>query len=371
MIRILKILSLFYFLGCGRNINIYFLVSLSGPEKVYGKEAEKGIKLFYEKIKDKKIKGKKINVIIRDTESDINKIKKIFEEIKEDRNSFIIIGPEISKFAIFASLIAEKNKIPIITPTATNPLVTEGKNFVFRLTYTDIAQGSYLAKFAIRNLKKKKAIILFEAQNPYSEELSKQFEAVFNKEGGEILFKTFYLKGDTSFSKQIENFKKYKPDLIFIPGYVKEVSMFIKEAYKKGLNITFLGGDGWYSPLLISSLKDIWKEGVEAFITSPFSPFDTSKNVIKFLNDFKNKYKETPSFVSALYYDAFNLSVYIIENLQKIDREEFVKNLTNLKNFIGVTGRISFNGKKDPDREVFILKPEEEGFKFITKLYFE
>ncbi|MEO0270434.1 MAG: ABC transporter substrate-binding protein, partial [candidate division WOR-3 bacterium] len=244
-------------------------------------------------------------------------------------------------------------------------------NFVFRLTYTDIAQGSYLAKFAIRNLKKKKAIILFEAQNPYSEELSKQFEAVFNKEGGEILFKTFYLKGDTSFSKQIENFKKYKPDLIFIPGYVKEVSMFIKEAYKKGLNITFLGGDGWYSPLLISSLKDIWKEGVEAFITSPFSPFDTSKNVIKFLNDFKNKYKETPSFVSALYYDAFNLSVYIIENLQKIDREEFVKNLTNLKNFIGVTGRISFNGKKDPDREVFILKPEEEGFKFITKLYFE
>ncbi len=372
MKRIFKTLFIFYFLNCAeRNINIYFLISLSGSEKVYGKEAERGIKLFYEKIKDKKIKGKKINIIIRDTESNINKIHEIFEEIKKGKDAFIIIGPEISKLAISASLIAEKNKIPLIAPTATHPLVTEGKTFTFRLTFTDILQGSYLAKFAIHNLKKKRAIILFEADNPYSEELSKQFEATFKKEGGEILLKTFYIKGDTSFSKQIEEFKKIKPELIFIPGYVREVTFFIKEAFNKGLKTIYLGSDGWYSPLIISSLKNIWMEGGEAYITSPFSPYDTSKNIAEFVKDFKNKYGELPTFVSALYYDALNISVYIIERLEKIEREKFIEHLLNIKDFKGVTGRISFKGKRDPFREIFILKPEEKEFKFVTKIYFE
>lgn len=127
-------------------------------------------------------------------------------------------------------------------------------------------------------------------RNKKDEELSKQFEATFKKEGGEILLETFYIKGDTSFSKQIEEFKKIKPELIFIPGYVREVTFFIKEAFNKGLKTIYLGSDGWYSPLIISSLKNMW---------------------------------------------------------------------------------ISFKGKREPLREIFILKPEENEFKFFTKIYFE
>jgi len=372
MKKILYGLIALILVGCkAPKIDIYFLVSLTGPEATYGKQAKEGIELLYEKIKDKKIKGHEVNIIIKDIKSSVSDVKDIMEKISEDEDAICVIGPEISKLAIVAGAVADKNGIPLITPTATHPMVTEGKTFVFRLTYTDPLQGSYMAKFAIFNLKKKKAGILFEANNPYSEELARQFEATFKREGGEIVFSTFYLKDDTLFEAQIESFKKYNPEIIFIPGYIKEIVAFLKEADKKGLKAIFLGGDGWHSPELISSLKDLWNKGVEAYITTPFSPQDTSKKVREFVNEFKKKYGRVPEVASALYYDAFALTLSILERLPKIDRNEFRKTLLKLKEFKGVTGKVAYNGHRDPKRDVFILKPESEGFKFVTKLHFE
>ncbi len=366
----LGVLTLSLFACKGPRINIYILASLTGPEAAYGKQAKEGAQLLYEEIKREKIRGKEINVIFKDIK-DITEIKKTVEEIGKDKNAICIIGPEISKFAIVAGAVAEKEKIPLFTPTATHPLVTQEKDYVFRLTYTDPLQGSYMAKFAIFNLKKKKAAILFEANNTYSEELARQFEATYKKEGGEILYSTFYIKDDTTFDAQIESFEKFKPDVIFIPGYIKEVIYFLKEAYKKGLKAIYLGGDGWHSPEIITSLKDLWIKGIEAYITTPFSPYDTSKITQEFVNKFKKKYGRIPEAVSALYYDALSISIYIIKNLSRIERNEFRKTLLNLKEFIGVTGKVSFDGKNDPERDIFILKPEPTDFKYITKLYFK
>lgn len=145
----------------------------------------------------------------------------------------------------------------------------------------------------------------------------------------------------------------------------------MKEADRKNLKTVFLGGDGWHSPELITSLKDLWRKGFEAYITTPFSPQDTSSKVRKFVEEFKNKYGRIPEVASALYYDAFDMSLFILEGLPKIETKEFMKALLKLKEFKGVTGKVSYDGKRDPKRDVFILKPEESGFKFVTKLHFK
>jgi branched-chain amino acid transport system substrate-binding protein len=371
MKKFLAITSFVIFMGCkAKTINIYVLLSLTGAETTYGKQAKDGIELLLEKIEKKSIKGRKIDIIIKDTKSDIEEVKRIIEEIKKDENALCIVGPEISKLAIVAGAVADKKGIVLITPTATHPFVTEDRNYVFRLSYTDPIQGAYLAKFAIHNLNKKKGCILFEANNPYSEELARQFEATFKKEGGEILYSTFYLRGDTLFDSQIESFKKFNPEVVFIPGYIREVIDFVKNSYNKGLKTTYLGGDGWHSPELITMLKEIWDKGISAYITSPFSPEDPSEKTKNFVKDFKKKYNRVPEVVSALYYDALSLVVFVLEKTEKIDIENFRKTLLNLEKFEGVTGIVRFKGKRDPERDVFILKPSSEGFKYVTKLHF-
>ncbi len=162
-----------------------------------------------------------------------------------------IVGPLTSKVAIPVSEIANSNKVPMISGTATNPKVTinDGKRkpYIFRACYTDPFQGTVGANFAVKELKAKTAAVLYDVGNDYSKGLAEYFRSTFTKGGGNIVAYESYQKDDVDFSALITKIGMKKPDVIYIPDYYNKVALISKQIREKGLKGVMVGGDGWDS----------------------------------------------------------------------------------------------------------------------------
>ena len=361
------IISIFViFISCkAPSVKIGVILPLEGPAGVYGKNALKGINIFLEENKNKKFFGKNVSVIIKDNKGLPDKTKEIITSFSEDKDLICVIGPLISKNAFVAASISQKYSLPVISPTATHPLVTKIGDFVYRMTFTDSIQGDLLAKFVYNNLKKKKVCILYEANDPYSEVLSRNFEISFKNLGGEILTSEFFFENDSVFYTKLDKISYFNPEVLFLPVYANFVPIILRECLEIKFTPIFVGGDGWFSYELINKNKDIFSN-VKAYISSPFTPDLQFEKTKEFVKKYKEKYNEEPEFTSSLCYDALTLSYKMLENIQKPDRIEFINKLKEFE-FEGVTGKISFKKGKDPSRDLFILEVLPDGFKhFLT-----
>jgi len=127
-----------------------------------------------------------------------------------------------------ATPIVEKAKIPLITPTGTSPLLTQGKNFISRACFIDSFQGKVAAIYAAKDLHAKTAAIVIDSAQDYSVGLAKFFEENFKKLGGKIVAKTFIQTGESNFSAQIAAIKPKNPQIIYMPCYYQEMALLKK-----------------------------------------------------------------------------------------------------------------------------------------------
>lgn len=359
---------IFLFLKCkAPSLKIGIILPQEGPASIYGKSALKGLRLAMEDLKDKKFFGKNIQFVIKDNKGLPDVTKEIMISFGEDKDMICVIGPAISKNAFISASVSQKYSLPVISPTATHPLVTKIGDFVFRVTFTDSIQGVMLAKFVYKELNKKRVAILYEANDPYSEVLSRNFEISFKNFGGEVVTSEFFMENDSVFYSKLDKINSLNPEVLFLPVYANYVSLIVKQAFEMKFNPVFVGGDGWYSKELIEKNRDILKE-INAYISSPFTPDFPSNKTEYFVKKYKDRYGEIPDFASALSYDALMIVHEILKKMEKQERDEFVRNIKGFE-FEGVTGKISFKKGKDPLRDVFILKVTPEGFKYVLTLH--
>ena len=150
--------------------------------------------------------------------------------------------------------IADANKIPMISPSSTNPRVTKdgGKTrpYIFRVCFIDPFQGTVMAKFATENLKVKNVAVLRDVGNDYSVGLADFFSAKFKELGGKIVADQSYKAGDQDFKAQLTAIKTKKPEAIYVPGYYTDVGLIARQARELGIKVPLMGGDGWDSAKL-------------------------------------------------------------------------------------------------------------------------
>ncbi len=347
------------------SIKIGIILPSKGEASIYGKEALDGILMAVEEHQEK-LRNKNVKIIIKDNKSEQNKTREIITLWGKDEKILCVIGPAISKNAFISAILSQRYFLPVILPTATHPLLTKIGDYVFRVTFNDSVQGAMLARFVYENLKKTKVAILYEANEPYSEALSRNFEKAFKNLGGEILVSEFFTKEDSIFYSKLDKINSFNPEVLFLPVYANYVKDIIRQSLEIKLNPIFIGGDGWYSEELIDKNKELIKN-INAYISSPFSPDLPSEKVKNFVKKYTEKYGKTPNFASALSYDAMNIVYEILEKIELPDRKKFMDMLKNFE-FEGVTGRISFKKGREPVKDVFILKVLPDGFKYFLTM---
>lgn len=350
-------LLLIVFTGCGNNsqvkektdvIKIGVNAELTGPVSSFGVSSTNGMKLAVKQINAAGgINGKKLELVLADNKSEPSEAAVAFTKLVTQDKVVAVLGPLISSTSLACTKIAQEHKIPMLTPSATNPVVTFNNgqvlDYVFRSCFIDDFMGSIMANFALESLNVKSAVILVDSSSDFSKGLAVVFEETFTANGGKILGKEAFLAKDTDFKATLTKIKALNPEVIFIPANYQEVGMIIKQARELEIDIPFVGVDAWDSPKLFEIA------GNEAlnntYYPGHFSPDDTDPAVQKFVQEYKEEYGQVPDTQAVLGYDSVLVIADAIKRAGSDEPEKIKEALAITKDLQVVAGIITMDAK--------------------------
>ncbi|MEW5322667.1 ABC transporter substrate-binding protein [Geobacillus thermoleovorans] len=356
--------------GGGDVIKIGANLELSGGVASYGQSIAEGLDLALEEINKEGINGKKLELVKVDNKSEAAEATNGAIKLISQDKVVAIIGSATSTNTLAQVQVANDNKVPLITPTGTNPTITnkDGKvnEFVFRTCFIDPFQGTVAAKFALNDLKVKNAAVLIDSSSDYSKGLAASFKDAFTQGGGKIVAEEAYVAKDTDFRATLTRIKSKNPEFIFLPGYYEEVGLIVKQARELGLNVPIMGGDGWDSPKLVEIAgKDALNN---TYITNHYSSGDPDPKIQEFVKAFKAKYNKAPDAFNALGYDTAYFLADAIKRAGSADPVKIKDALAQTKDLQLVSGTLTLNEHHDPVKSAAILEYKDGQQQFKTKV---
>jgi branched-chain amino acid transport system substrate-binding protein len=339
-------------------IKIGFFGDLTGPTFNFGKSAYNGVLMAADEINQYGgINGRRIDVVIEDDKGSPESAARLTAKLIDHDKVIAIIAGGTSGNSRAAAPKAQASHVPLISPSSTDPAVTQTGDYIFRACFVDSFQGEVMASFAVNTLKAQKAAILFDFNSPYGLGLTEYFKTSFTRLGGKIVAEQSYTQGDADFKGQLSTIRSAEPDVIYIPGYYGDVALIAKQARMIGLTQPLLGGDGWDAP-------ELWQLGGDSlngsYITTHYSIDDPSPAIEAFVNTYKQRYGNLlPDAHAALAYDATRLLFDAITRAGSTDSAKIRDALAQTKNFGGVTGIITMDGNRNAIKPAVVLKLQD------------
>jgi branched-chain amino acid transport system substrate-binding protein len=357
--------------GQQKELKVAILAPLSGPVPTFGVSTRDGALMAIDEWNAKGgVLGMKIVPIVEDSQCTPDPAVNAANKVIDQDGVKFIVGEVCSKASIPVSEIANSKGVIQISPTSTNEQVTVDANgnvkpYIFRACFIDPFQGYVGAKFAIEQLGAKTAFVMLDQANDYVKGLATEFAKNFEMMGGKVVGTESYTATDTDFSVILGKIAEAKPDVVYLPDYYNIVNLVTKQAKEKGINVPFIGGDGWDSPDLDLA------SAAGGFFTNHYSPDDPRPEVVNFLKAYGEKYKDesgnpkVPDALAALAYDATNVLLQAINDAGTTDTAKVRETLEKI-NFKGVSGNITFDANHNPIKSAALLAVKPDGVKFET-----
>lgn len=309
----------------------------------------------------------KVELVEVDNKSDKTEAVNAAQKLVSEKVS-VVLGSYGSGVSIAAGQIFADAKIPAIGASCTNPQVTQGNDFYFRVCFLDPFQGTVMANYANDNGAKTAAVIT-QLGDDYSSGLGSFFKTAFTGLGGNIISEEQFQTNQTDFKAILTNIKAQNPDIIFAPSSITTAPLIIKQARELGITATIAAGDTWENSTIIENAGS----SAEGVVLSTF--FDeaepANEEAAAFISGFKaylkeNKQDEIIPAVSALGYDSYLCALKAIETAGSTDGSAIRDALKGVS-IDGVTGSISFDENGDAKKDMAFIKTIENGkFKFLT-----
>lgn len=347
--------------GAGETVKIGVNYELSGDVATYGSNTRNGIIMAFEEINAKGgvLGGLKIEPVVLDNKSVDAEATSVATRLIARDKVVAHIGPATTGATLAASPVATDNKVPLLTTSATAPNVTvdangKVKDYIFRICFIDPPQAIVGAEFIYNDLNGRKVAVYYDNGNDYSKGLYNVFKKHFADLGGQVVSEEGYVETDNEFRPTLTKFKEANVDAVYLPGYYQKAALIVSQAREIGLDVPFIGADGWDSPDLvkIAGADKLNK----TFFTNHYSSQDTDPKVQKFVNDFTTKYGDAPDSFAALGYDAGYLIADAINRAGKAEPQAIRDALEATKDFEAVTGTMSFDELHNPIKEIAIIE---------------
>jgi len=336
-------------------IKIGVYLPLTGQMAFGGQLELEGVQMAHKEAPT--VLGKKVELFVVDNKSDKVEAANAVKRLIEKEKVVAIIGTYGSSLAMAGGEVAEKAGIPIVGTSCTNPLVTQGKKYSFRVCFIDPFQGAGAATYAFTDLKAKTAALLVDVSNDYSVGLATFFTRSFTKLGGQVVANLKYQAGDQDFTAQLTEIISKKPDVLFIPSYFAEGAIIMKQTKELGAKFRIMGGDAMDNPKIV----EIGGAAVEGFVhtTFPYDPSMANMSPIakKFTENWKKAYpSKEPNVNAALGYDTYLMVLDAIKRAGKAEPAAITKALAATKGFEGVTGSTTINATHDAEKPVGLVQ---------------
>ena len=353
--------------GESGQIVIGYYGDLSGRTSNFGQSTKAGVEMAADEInKAGGINGRQITILSEDDEGRPEKAATVVTKLIDQDRVVALLGEVASGNTLAAAPKAQAAHVPMISPSSTNPAVTQVGEYISRVCFIDPFQGDVMAKFAANTLKAKKAAIMLDFNSPYSRGLTEFFEASFKKLGGDIVDKQSYTQGDRDYKGQLTAIRSKSPDVIYVPGYYGEVGVIAKQAKQLGIQQPLLGGDGWDS----TQLWDLGGDSLNGdFISNHYSVDDPSPAIQKFVAAYKARNGNVPDALAALGYDAMKVLADAIKRAGTTEGPQLKDAINGTKGFVGVTGTISLDKDRNAVKPAVVLKLQDKKYIYQETIY--
>jgi len=353
------------FVACdkgGSTFNLGGVAPVTGEAATFGLASHNGIDLAVAEWNAKGgVLGKQIKLSFADDKGDPAEGATVFTKLIEQDKVSAIVGTVMSKVSLAGAPICQNAKVPMISPTSTNPKVTQVGDYIFRACFIDPFQGTVGAKFAIEELKSKKAACLFDVGNDYTKGLAEFFKAKYTALGGELTGFEGHATGTTDFKAQLTKILASKPDVLYVSDYYNDVALIAKQARELGFKGPLVGGDGWDSP----KLTEVGGPALEGcFFTNHYAADDTRPIIQEFVKKYKEKYNASPDALACLAYDATYLVLDAVKRAGKTDGPA-IKDALKATDMAVVSGQVKFDGDRNPVKSAVVI--EIKNAKFVYR----
>jgi branched-chain amino acid transport system substrate-binding protein len=313
--------------------------------------------------------GKKkypVELVIEDNESKAESAVKVNTKMITEDEVLVIVGPQASKQAIPAGEVANNYKTPMISPWSTNPDTTKNRPYVFRGCFLDPFQGPVLANFIKNEFGFTKAAVLYDVASDYPKGLAEFFKTAWEKlngPGSVVAFESFTTK-DADFSSQLTKIIKSGAQVLFTPQYYNEVALIVQQAHELGWNKPIVGSDSWGSA---ETVQLCGKDCYGLFFSTHYAAAGAKGATKAFIDRYNKKYGYVPDDVAALTWDSLGIVKTAIQSLGKLtgniekDRKNVRDAMAKVKEFNGITGKMTFTEDGDPIKCAVIVRISNKG----------
>ena len=354
-----------------KSIKIGINAPITGDIPKVGEGTKYAARMWLEDIKAAgglEVGGKKyqVEIVIEDNESKAESAVKVATKMITEDEVLVIVGPQSSKQAIPAGGVANNWKTPMISPWSTNPDTTKDRPFVFRGCFLDPFQGPVLANFIKEEFGYKKAAVLYDVASDYPKGLAEFFKKAWediNGAGSVVAYESFTTK-DADFSSQLTKIIKSGADVLFTPQYYNEVALIVQQAHELGWKKPIVGSDSWGSA---ETVELCGKDCYGLFFSTHYAAAGATGATKEFIDRYNKKHGYIPDDVAALTWDSLHIVQQAIQDVGKLtgkiekDRQAVRDALAKIKEFEGITGKMTFTEDGDPIKCAVIVKISDKG----------
>ena len=351
--------------------------SLTGGDATFGTSTKAGVEVAMAELATEsqgKIGGLTVRTVVEDDQSQAQEAATAVQKLINQDRVIAVVGEVASSRSLAGGPICQAAGVPMISPSSTNPKVTQVGDCIFRMCFLDDFQGRAVAQFAFQNLGLKKVAILKDLKSDYSAGLTEFFGDAFKKLGGTIIAEQSYQAGDQDFSAQLTAIKAKHPDAIYIPVYYTEVGLIARKARELGITQPLLGSDGWESSQLLAIGGDSMNG---SYYSNHWALDMPNPRLQAFLKTYRDKYGGSdPDAIAGLAYDAANVLFGCLKKIAADDpatfkafgsskagtpeRKAAEAKLRDLiaatKDYAGVTGTITLDANRNASKPLVVLE---------------
>ena len=353
--------------GCKRQqtngIAVGLYCSLTGANADFGLSTRNGVTIAFDEVNQAGgLLGQRLRLVEADTRGESNEATSAVTQLIDREHVVAVLGEIASTLSLAGGRVCQRRRVPMISPSSTNPAVTQVGDYIFRVCFIDPFQGDVMARFAKDSLHFDRVAIFKDQASAYSVGLAEAFRASFTRLGGQVVDEQAYRAGETHFSAQLGSMLGRQPQAIFVPGYYTEVALIAREARGQGFTGRFLGGDGWSGPSITQNDDD---KLVGDFFSDGFAPEGATTPVARsFVQKYRERFRTDPNGLAALGYDAALVLFDAIRRASSAEPARIRAALAATRGVHGATGDITLNAQRDAVKNAVILRITETGFRY-------
>ena len=326
------------------------LLPLSGPGARAGTRALRGIELALATAQERD-PTLQISLVVRDSAQKAAAAQDTLRALVDEERVIGVIGPLLSRTAIELAPLAGQLSVPLISPYARDSDFPALSTYAIRNSLTDTLQGRFLAEYAINVLKLKRFVIL-HPEDAYGTALRDRFREQVLQRQGEIVAVLSYPPNSANISRVLGRLTELQYDAIFLPEYAAKVSAIVTQLATQNIkSMQLLGTDGWNAPALIAKDPQLLEGAI--FVDGFFA--DASAPAVQtFVEQFRNRYQETPDLLAAQAYDTLLMCAQVLKAGARTPTQ-LRDGLLHVRDFDGVSGSTSLGETRDATKVPYLL----------------